>query len=306
VIFLALFQESFMPSPIGEGRIHVAMWTPDEGEIRGVVQLIHGIGEHILRYDEFARFLAARGCAVIGHDHPGHGESGTRGFIADSGGWDILMAALEAVHKEDLSNFPDLPLFMLGHSMGSFALRHFLTERRERVAGAVLCGTTELTPATERAARIFCRREIKKLGARGVSENLAALCQVSYNNKFRPCRTSADWISADEDEVRRWVTDEKCFAAPSIGLFSDMIDGLAAIRGKAPAWDVPVLLMAGDKDPVSHGGRDARRVGQTFLKSGCTDVMLQLYPECRHELLHEKCRNLVFSDIFEWMESHII
>ncbi len=305
---MGLYQDVYIPSCDGRSRLHVMSWMPETEEPAGVFQLAHGIGEHIGRYGELAGFLTERGYIVFGNDHLGHGLTGEkRGFISDSGGWDAMEADFEALYRIASEKYSGLPYFMLGHSMGSFLVRDFLSRSpRKGLAGVVLCGTAELSGPLMRAARGFCRAELKKLGPEGVSENLAALCQVNYNNKFRPCRTRVDWISSDQDEVEKWLLDEMCFDIPSVGLFSDMIDGLCAISGKGPAAPVPALFMSGSRDPVSRGGKAAQKVGRAFIKAGCKDVTLRLYPDCRHELLHETCREEIFSDIFQWAGEHII
>ena len=183
--------------------IHALEWAP-EGPPRGIVHLVHGISEHIGRYDETARFLAEHGFLVCGEDHLGHGRTvtdGSHGFFAPENGWTLAARDVRALRKLEGARHPNLPYFLLGHSMGSFLTRTYLILWPGTVSGAVLMGTGQepapLVALGKRISALECRR----LGPRGVSPLVHTLSLGAYNRRFRPSRTPSDWLSRDPAEV---------------------------------------------------------------------------------------------------------
>ena len=183
--------------------IHALEWAP-EGPPRGIVHLVHGISEHIGRYDETARFLAEHGFLVCGEDHLGHGRTvtdGSYGFFAPENGWTLAARDVRALRKLEGARHPNLPYFLLGHSMGSFLTRTYLILWPGTVSGAVLMGTGQepapLVALGKRISALECRR----LGPRGVSPLVHTLSLGAYNRRFRPSRTPSDWLSRDPAEV---------------------------------------------------------------------------------------------------------
>ena len=267
--------------------IHAQEWAP-EGPPRGIVQLVHGISEHIGRYDETARFLAEHGLLVCGGDHLGHGQTaadGSYGFFAPENGWS------------------------LGHSMGSFLTRTYLILWPGTVSGAVLMGTGQepapLIALGRRAAALECRR----LGPRGVSPLVHSLSLGAYNRRFRPNRTASDWLSRDPAEADAFLADPLCQFRPTVSLFRDMMGGLQLIarRDQLERMDpsVPVCFLSGREDPVGGMGRGVEKVVQMFRSAGCRDLSVHLYPGARHELFHEQNRQEVWNDLLDWLEGRL-
>ena len=291
--------------------IHALEWAP-EGPPRGIVQLVHGISEHIGRYDETARFLAEHGFLVCGEDHLGHGRTvtdGSYGFFAPENGWTLAARDVRALRKLEGAHHPKLPYFLLGHSMGSFLTRTYLILWPGTVSGAVLMGTGQepapLVALGKRISALECRR----LGPRGVSPLVHTLSLGAYNRRFRPSRTPSDWLSRDPAEVDAFLADPLCQSRPTVSLFRDMMGGLQYIARRENLArmdpDTPVYFFSGDQDPVGGMGKGVRKVYAMFQAAGCRDVTLKLYPGGRHEMFNELDRQQVFDDLLAWLEAHM-
>ena len=302
-------REFTYPSSDGVHQIHAAEWTPDITEPRGVVQLVHGISEYILRYAPFAEYLARYGFIVVGDDHLGHGKTASGpeeyGFIAEQDGWTHMADDVRALRVLTGEKYPGLPYFLLGHSMGSFLARTYLIRWPGTLTGAILSGTGQ-----EPAPTVALGKFLTGIGnPRKVNKLVNSLSLGAYNKKFAPNRTSADWISRDEQIVDAYVADPLCSFVPTAGMNHDMMGGLQFIAGKENLSrmdkDTPVYFFSGDKDPVGGMGEGVRKVCGSFRDAGVKDVTLKLYPGGRHEMLNETNRDEVYADVLSWLEKHL-
>ena len=309
-----------IPSADGRTQLHAVSWTP-EIPVQGVVQVSHGLGEHVLRYEPLAEYLTAHGFAVVGNDHLGHGTSippgGTRLWFGSKGSWNWLLADLYAVRRVAETNFGaavepapgKTPCFLLGHSMGSFLARSFLLRYPGTVDGAILTGTGQSPAALLRFGRLLCREEEWRLGEKSVSPLAVGLAFGSYNRPFEPVRTPYDWMSANEENIDQFLASPLCGGSPTIGLLREMLSALleigdpAKLRNMNP--DTPILLLSGDADPVGDMGKGVRKVERLFRRAGVKDVTCALYPGLRHEILNEKARYTVYADILHWIQSRV-
>lgn len=301
------------PSCDGRHQIFARQWLPPSGRPRAVIQIVHGISEYIDRYAPAARFLAGHGFLVVGSDHLGHGRTaaGTEeyGFFCEKDGWHTVSADVRRLRTLMGEKYPDLPYFMLGHSMGSFLARTYLIEWPGTVTGAIISGTGQEPPALVatgwRLADLICRTS----GPRTHSKLVERLAFGAYNKQFEPVRTRADWISRDEEIVDAYVADPLCSFMPTAGMFRDMMEGLKYIARKSnlkkmdPA--TPVLFISGDRDPVGRNGETVMKVVDFFHSVGCEDTLVHLYPGGRHEMLNETNREEVYADVLSWLESKL-
>lgn len=301
--------KEFYLDSCGGGRLHCAIWTP-EGEPKAVVQLIHGIAEHIGRYDEFARFLNAHGYVVAADDHMGHGgsvENGVKGYF--SGGWLSAVEDEKRLHDEIAAQYPVLPYFILGHSMGSFLLRTYLYMYPGELSGAIISGTGWQPEAALRAGLALCRLEQLRIGETGCSKLLKELMFGAYNKKFRPNRTPNDWICSDPAVVDAYTNDELCGFDATVGLTRDMLTGISMNQKKENLAkmdkELPVLFISGMQDPVGAMGEGVLACIDAFKRAGIRHVTIRLYPEGRHEMLNEVNRTEVYADILSWLEQRI-
>jgi len=298
-------QEFTFPSADGVHQVHAVLWRP-EGEPRGVVQLVHGICEYILRYDPFAQFLTERGFAVVGSDHLGHGQTARGpeeyGYFTD---WSHIVKDVRALRLSAGERFPGLPYFLLGHSMGSFVARTYLIDYPGTLTGCLLSGTGQ-----ESAAAVALGKVLTGIGdPHKVNRLFYALSIGAYNNHFKPTRTPADWICRDEKVVDAYLADPLCRFKTTAGMNHAMMSGLqyVANKGNLAKMDkeTPICFFAGDADPVGAQGRGVRKVAGWFREAGVRDVTVKLYPGGRHEMLNETNKEEVWADTLAWIEGHM-
>ena len=307
-------QDFTFPSSDGATALHGRLWCDDTQAPRAVLQIAHGVSEYIARYDRFARFLVEKGFAVVGHDHLGHGQSlpegGTAIYFADENGWTKAVDDVAALSRKMKADFPGVPLFLLGHSMGSFLTRSFLIRYPGVVDGAIVMGTGWQAPVMIQGGLLVAGLEAKRHGRRAVSPLVNNLAFGGYNKPFRPNRTGYDWLSVDEENVDRYVADPKCGEDATIGLFLDMLEGFRFNQNvenlKRMDKDTPVLFVSGEKDPVGSMGKGVEKCRDAFKSAGVKDVDLILYSGLRHEILNEKSQQkMVDHDILMWLEAHL-
>lgn len=304
--------EFTFPSADGRTAIHAVEWLP-EGDVRAVLQISHGVAEYILRYEPFAEYLTARGFAVAGHDHLGHGgsvaEGAARLYFGPRGSWSWVVDDLYTRRQLAGKRFPGVPCFLLGHSMGSFLARTYLIRYPGTVDGAVLMGTGQQSPALIAGGKAVAAAESARIGEDRASPLVEKLAFGAYNKRFAPNRTANDWLSVSTENVDRYLADPLCGGTPTSGLFREMLGGLTFIAKpenlKRMNLNTPILFISGEMDPVGDCGRGVKKAFRSFQKAGVRDVSLQLYPELRHEILCEDCRETVYGDIFQWLEARI-
>lgn len=303
------FREYSFLSDNGVSDIYAVEWTP-EGPPRGALQIVHGIDEHIMRYDDFARWLAERGFLVAGNDHIGHGRTvkERRGFgwFSESDGWSHVIKDVHTVYGRTRAAYPDVPYFMLGHSMGSFLARTYLTEYPGELNGCLLSGTGQPAGAILSAGRLAAAFEKLRKGQHGKSKLLTALAFGPYSKAFAPNRTAYDWLSRDEAIVDLHEEDPFCGHTPTVGLFQEMFramqENIKPQNLQKMKKDTPIYFFSGQEDPVGDRGKGVKKTCDAFLKAGCTNVQMKLYPGARHEMLNELNRAEAYRDVLNWME----
>lgn len=302
---MANVQEFFYPSIDGVHQVHAVVWRPEGGEVKGVVHLVHGICEYILRYDPFAQYLSSQGYVVTGNDHLGHGKTakGPEEYGYFTRWWDLVCDVRELQLKVKES-YPEVPYFMLGHSMGSFVTRTFLIDYPGSLTGVILSGTGQEPGLTVAAGKL-----LTGMGdPRKVNKLFYNLSIGAYNKKFAPTRTSADWICRDERVVDAYLADPLCNFPTKAGMNHAMMEGLQYVANKKNLEkmdkDLPVYFFAGDKDPVGAMGKGVKKVADWFREAGMKEVTVKLYPGGRHEMLNEINRDEVFADVTAWLEAH--
>ncbi len=298
-------KEFTYPSADGVHQIHAYLWLP-EGEPKGVVQLVHGICEYMLRYDPFARFLNAHGFAVCGNDHLGHGHTALGpeeyGYFSD---WRHVVKDVRTLRERMGEKFPGLPYFLLGHSMGSFVTRTYLIDYPGALTGCILSGTGQ-----ESKFNVTMGKFLTGLGdPRKVNKLFFDLSIGGYNRAFKPNRTTDDWTCRDEAVVDARLVDPLCNFKTTAGMNHAMMTGLQYIAKKENLArmdkDLPVYFFAGDMDPVGAMGKGVRQVAGWFREAGVRDVTVKLYPGGRHEMLNETNKEEVYADTLAWIEGHM-
>ncbi|MEO6999381.1 MAG: lysophospholipase [Terracoccus sp.] len=289
--------------------IFVHRWLPD-GHVKAVVQIAHGLAEHSGRYARFAQRLTDHGYAVYANDHRGHGKtSGGRALFAEREGWSRVVDDMASVTRRAKDEQPGLPVFLLGHSMGSFLSRAYAAEHGSEIAGLVLTGTAGSAGALGRVGVAVASTQARLRGHARPSGLMNTLSFGQYNSAFKPARTDFDWLSRDPDEVDKYINDPDCGFVLSAGGYRDMLSGLAAVNtdrvvARVPKH-LPVHLASGDQDPVGGNGKGVTAVTEQLRRAGVEDVTLTLWPGGRHEILNETNRDEVEQEIVDWLDARL-
>ena len=285
-------------------KIRIRTWATDDAPV-AVVQILHGLGEHIGRYDRFAAAANERGVAVVGHDHRGHGpDCDDRGYFSGRDGWRKVIGDVHAVNEWCRERFPGLPLVMLGHSMGSFIAQAFAMHHGAYLKGMLLSASTWPSRIQLIPGRIAAYLEAWRIGPQKESPLLAKMGFGSFNKPFRPARTDFDWLSRDEAEVDKYIADPACGGPFSCRLWMDFLGGLWELGSddalnRIPV-DLPVLISGGAADPVG-GDRGLSSLMMHYAQTGHGRAKLRLYPGGRHEMLNEINRDEVTRDWLDWI-----
>lgn len=306
------FQDFYFQSSTGRTSIHALKCVPDS-KPRAVVQIAHGIAEHIDRYRPFMEFLADNGFVVAGNDHLGHGKSirvpEEQGFFAEKDGWWRVVDDMDKLHDIMSNEYPELPYVLFGHSMGSFLTRTYLIKHPDKYDGVILSGTGHQSPALVLGGNAAASVMAKLCGAMGDGAKLDSLAFGTYLNKIENPRTKFDWLSRDTEQVDKYIADPLCGFVGKIGLYRDMMQGIKFITDKKNIAQMnkekPVYFMSGDGDPVGDYGKGVERAYKAFCDAGLHDVFMRLYPGGRHEMLNETNKEQVYQDILSWLNEKI-
>jgi alpha-beta hydrolase superfamily lysophospholipase len=289
-------------------RLFVYRWLPP-GLPRAVVQIAHGAAEHAARYRRVARVLVAAGYAVYANDHRGHGRTAAdfgRYGVAGPGGWDAIVSDAGHLTSHIKARHPGQPVVLLGHSMGGLIAQDYLQRFGAGLAGAVLSGTTgrELANIAEILPRL--EAELARAGRDAPSETFLTIF-AGFNEPFAgPEATGLEWLSRDQAEVRAYIEDPWCGEPLSNGFLHDLILGVRRMwtpdNERRVPRGVPILVFAGDHDPVGDWGEALRDLVDRYERLGAGPITLRLYPGGRHEMLNETNRDEVQADLVAWLD----
>lgn len=290
------------------------LWVPD-GEVKAVLQITHGMTEYMGRYEYFAEFLRPMGIAVAGFDLRGHGKNLGDSEVASFGknGWAASIEDMRLFFALLRERFSGAPHYMLGFSLGSFLLREYLTKypNEGEINGAIIMGTGHQPGWLLSIMMGIVNGQIKKAGFDMTTDQVRQLSFGTYNQKFKPNRTTADWLCADETELNKYLADPLVRKDISAGLFWELLGSMKRTGSACEydGWDtgLPVLLVSGQDDPVGEGGKGVQAIYNHMKKAGLEDVTLKLFPSARHDLLHEEknCGYEVRCHIAEWIVSRM-
>ncbi|MDE6740224.1 MAG: lysophospholipase [Lachnospiraceae bacterium] len=305
-------EDFYFDSRDGEHKIHAIRWIPEERPVC-IVQIIHGMAEYIDRYDEFARYLAGKGIMVVGDDHLGHGKSvrpGEKyGYFCKADASTVLVRDEHRLKKITQKQYAGVPYIVLGHSMGSFIARNYLFRYGTGIDGALIVGTGMQSKPVLLCARILAGIDGALFGADHISRLVDKAAFGVYNKRIDSPKTPFDWLSRNEDNVRRYIDDPMCgfiFTANGFQTLFRLIRNLHDVEKlKKMPRSLPVFFLAGADDPVGDYGRSVERVYKSFKELGMENVQMKLYPKDRHEILNEVDREDIYGDIYRWILQRI-
>lgn len=299
-----------LTSSDGVSTIRGCTWEPVmDGDPKGVIQIMHGMCEYIARYDDFARFLASNGYFVIGHDHIGHGLSQPvqelKGCLPVNGN-EVMIADANAVRALAAERFRTVPVFVFGHSMGSFVARAVAARWGKRdLAGVIFCGTGFVPPIMSQAGGLLAKAVAKTQGVDARNPLLQSLADGAYSKAIPDARTPFDWLNTDPDKVDEYIQDDDCGFMFSAGGYVSLLGLTAEVCSKSHFENASrytrVLYIAGDQDPVGDKGEGVWKAANAIKKGGAEDVKVILYPGMRHEILNEPGHEEVYADVLNWL-----
>ena len=301
---------AYFKSRDGVHNIRYHVWFP-EAEPKAVVQIAHGMSEYAKRYDRFAKFLAEEGFVVCANDHLGHGgsvnDSSELGYFAPEKGWETVVKDMHSLTKLIKQSYPGLPYFLFGHSMGSFLARAYTTWFGSELTGAVYCGTAGPMKGTEMLLLAIDAAKHKH-DEFYRSETINKVAFGSYNKRIPEPRTDCDWLTRDEDIVDAYIADEKCGFIFTLNGFDNLGRLLWFIS--LEKWfstvrkDLPIMLIAGDADPVGAYGEGVKKVFNKLI-SYSASARIRIYEGARHELLNEINHEEVDRDVLDFFNTYI-
>jgi alpha-beta hydrolase superfamily lysophospholipase len=280
--------------------------------LRGVVQIAHGMCEYFSRYTQFAKYLCSQGFVVCGNDHLGHGASvppgGALGFFGQKQGWSVLVDDMATLTDKAKAQWPEIPYFLFGHSMGAMISRLYLTQYAEKLDGCILSGVPSNNFLAGAGVHI-ANSVIHSQGPMCRSFVLNNLATGRYNAHIKNPKTPFDWLTRDPMIVSLYQSDEKCNFIFTAAGFRDLFRLVQKCTAPQCISDVseplPLLFVSGDADPVGNYGTGVKRIAAQYRSAGFRDVKMILYPDCRHEVLNELNRTEVYQDISDWLEQHL-
>lgn len=306
------FREFYMDMRDGE-KIYINKSAPEkEEEILGVVCIVHGSCEHSKRYAHFINYLVSNGYIVYSYDLRGHGLSSKKndeplGYFGENNGWNNLIYDLNEIIDLIKSENEKLNLYLLGHSMGSFIVRHYSIMFSEKIDGLIVIGTAHNPKVILNIAGLLANKYIEKGYGKKENKLLNKLSYDSFNKRISNPKTDKDWISRDENIVDNFVKDEFCGFIFTTAAFRDMFDGLKFITKreniKNTRIDLPILLISGGEDPVGNNGKMVKKTYNEYKKCGIKNIKMKLYSGMRHEILNEIGKEEVYQDILTWINN---
>lgn len=313
-----MITESYFQTMDDGIEVSVNRWIPDDREIKGIIQLSHGMVEHSLRYDRLGSILAENGYIFCAHDHRGHGRTAQRaeqtgkgsfGILAEKDGFNRVVKDLDAVLLKTKADYPGLKSILLGHSFGSFVAQAFIEKYSCDISACVLCGTAGPQNVTVHFGKFIADFVHFFHGSVYRSAILKKAAFGKYTKHIPDAMNGEEWLSRDKEAVQMYLNDAWCGFNPSVGFYRDMLNGLLQIHNsknmkKIPA-DLPVLVMCGSEDPVGNYGKTVENLVYIYKTNGMKNVELKMYDGARHELFNETNKDQVIADMTAWIEENV-
>lgn len=292
---------SFISSD-GLTTIYDIIWEPEIEPI-GMIQLVHGIGENMSRYNETAKYFNDNGYIVYGIDVIGHGNSLQNGVnpvcFGKEGSWKYVVEDVYHMFKHMQSLYPKLACYMVGFSMGSFILRTMMIQHDLEIDACFLLGTGSQPVTLLKSIHYLVKKHGEKIGDENTSDFIDNLAFQTYNRKIKNPTSNVDWLLKNETESQKFLNDETCYKYVSASLFKELLSGMiyTCDKSKHIKGNFPIYLLSGKEDPVGDLGKGVVKTVDLLKKQGATKVQYILYDNARHDILHEECKEVVWKNI---------
>lgn len=308
---MSIKKEFSFPSACKTTSIHALSYIPDV-PVKGILQITHGMVEYIERYEEFANYLTSYGFLVTGHDHLGHGASVNSpeewGYFCEKKGNEVLLEDIHQLMLITQKEYPHVPYFLLGHSMGSFYARQYLCSHGDMLQGAIIMGTGFQPPFLVVSGMLLCRLIALFKGWKYRCTFVNNMAFGSYNKKFQPARTDKDWLSKDVTKVDEYVAEPRCNFTFTLNAYYHMFSGISSLYKKKLLKripkDLPVFFVSGKEDPVGDFSKGVIAAANSLKAVGMKNISVKLYENDRHEILNETDRETVYEDLLLWLTKY--
>ena len=293
----------------GKSTVKAKIYVPKDRSIVGVVQLAHGMKDHVARYEVLAEYLAGEGYVFAGNDHIGHGETAGAeenfGFFADKDAISIILHDLHTMNRLLRKDFPDFKPILMGHSMGSFLSRLYVNKYPHTVSGHIIHGTGGPMGIILPIGKALVNTVMLFKGKKGHSKLISNMAFMGYNSKFPKEEGETAWLTRETSRVTGDDRNEYTTFPFTLSAYRDLFTmvGLSNCAKWFNSYpkELPTLIMSGDMDPVGKYGKGPEYVYKHLLMAGISKVDIKLYKGARHELFNETCREEVFADMKTWL-----
>lgn len=282
--------------------INAVKWLPSTTP-KGIIQIAHGVTEYIERYEEFATYMTNQGYIVVGNDHLGHGRSlieQKRMYTGGLNSWQYLVEDIRQCHEITTKEFPRLPYYILGFSLGSFLVRNYLSDYNPRVSKVFLVGTGYQNPLLISIVKGIVKQEIKKYGDSAYTDKINELSFGTYNKQLKNPKTKYDWLSKSKNNLEKYQQDPMVGKELTTSLFYEMLEGISYTSKESTIKkmnkSLPIIILSGEEDPVGEMTKGVIKYNNKLKKLGYKTV-LKIYPNMRHDIFHENLSNKVLEDI---------
>lgn len=304
--------QSIYPSACPGANISYYIFLPVGIQPRGIVQISHGMCEYFTRYTFFAKYLCSQGFIVCGNDHLGHGSSvppcGALGFFGHHDGWNVLVEDVFSLTKIMKKRWPELPYFLLGHSMGSMISRLYVSRYGDQISGCILSGSPSANPAAGFGIQM-ANSVIRSHGPMYRSSKLSHLVFKHYTSRIKNCQSSFDWLTRDRSIVALYQSDAKCnfiFTAAGFRDLFTLVQNCNRLNNiRETPKNLPLLFISGDADPVGSYGNGVKKIAAAYRAAGCRNTDVIFYKGARHEILNELNKEEIFADISDWLNKQL-
>lgn len=290
--------------------IYYRSWRAESPRLN--ILLAHGMTEHSARFAHFGRFLAEYGISLYVPDQRGHGETGkadnTLGHLRKNIDWDLMMLDLVEL-KKIISAESSAPVFLMGHSMGSFLVRCTVQRYPETFNALILSGTGSCPVPLGKVGKVIINLCCAFLGEEMVADKIQNIVFKGFNNSVKAPQTEFDWLTRDAAQIDLYIKDDLCGFMCTNGFYHELLNGMMTANDgqklTALNKNMPVYIFSGDKDPVGLAGKGVKEVEQQFLQNGMKNVTCKLYSGGRHEMLNEINQLEVYADLYHWLEEQV-